>query len=296
MNVNQTLLRLVKDVNDIKAALRNVVTNLPLYDIANENSPAALSTDQNNYVPGNYDILRINATADITITGFAGGVKGRFLEILNVGNGRITYVDGSTSSLPANRFNLPYDNNVTQLPNARVRFYYDSTQERWTLSDAPNIQGEFGRFSILASSTFPILQTVSFDTYTKLQPDVILTDEWGYWDSTNKKFVIPSGESGLYVISINFTFTAVTSGTNYMLSVYPIINATGSPPTGGYINYHSASGNNLNSYFGTVNLSYYTLLEGGDDVTVYIYHNLVAGVNIAVSSTTTPVLILNKAT
>lgn len=131
MNVNQTLLRLVKDVNDIKAALRQVTTNLPLYDIANENTPAAISTDQNNYVPGNYDIIRLSSTTTITITGLAGGVKGRSLKILNIGSNAITLANGSTSSLPENRFRFLSGIDFIVYPDSNIVLYYDISQQRW---------------------------------------------------------------------------------------------------------------------------------------------------------------------
>ena len=201
-NQQSILTRLIKEVNDIKSALRRVVGNLPLYDIANENTPDAVSTDQDNYIPGNYDILRINATANITISGIRQGVKGRFLEILNVGTGRITYTDGNTGSDPENRFNLPYDSNVTQLPNARVRFYYDSTQQRWTLSDAPNIQGPFGKVAIVSNSV-DLVVTVPKEVFTTIIPDTVETDEWGYWNPSNGRFTALSGDGGLFSLTIS---------------------------------------------------------------------------------------------
>ena len=163
---DETLMRLIRDVNEIKSALRHTVVNLPLYDIANENTPASISTDQNDYVPGNYDVLRLNATADISITGFANGKKGRFLEIINVGTGRISFPDESTSSTAINRIATPYDQTVTLLPNARCRFYYDSTQERWTVADLPNIQGEFGKFAVLTSGN-PALPRQTIDQHSR---------------------------------------------------------------------------------------------------------------------------------
>lgn len=201
---DETLMRLIRDVNEIKSALRRTVANLPLYDIANENTPTALSTDQNDYVPGNYDVLRLNATADVSITGFANGKKGRFLEIINVGTGRISFPDESTSSIAINRIATQYDQTVTLLPNARCRFYYDSTQERWTVADLPNIQGQFGKYAIISHSTQIVLDNVAAFSVTDVTPDTVTSDEWGYWDTTNKLFRIPTGESGLYSLVINY--------------------------------------------------------------------------------------------
>lgn len=129
---NDVLLRLVKDVNDIRAALRRVVANLPLYDIANENTPATLSTNQNNYVPGNYDVLNLSSNASVNITGISGGVKGRSLTLHNVGSYNIIFKNESSLSLSANRFDMGYD--VVIRPNDAITFYYNSTLLKWIVS------------------------------------------------------------------------------------------------------------------------------------------------------------------
>ena len=89
---DDVLLRLIKDVNDVRSALRRVVATLPLYDIDNENSPAQITANQNNYIPGNYDVLRLTSSAAYTITGITTGVKGRKLRIFK------RNVDGGTRS------------------------------------------------------------------------------------------------------------------------------------------------------------------------------------------------------
>ena len=98
------LLRLVKDVTDIKSALRRTVANLPLYDIANENTPAQLTASQNDYAPGNYDNLRLSSNKTISITGIRGGVKGRSIRIFNVGSHAILLTHEDSNSIAANRF------------------------------------------------------------------------------------------------------------------------------------------------------------------------------------------------
>lgn len=206
--MNNTILRLVRDVNNIQSALRRVTSNLPLFDIANENTPATLTTNQDNYVPGNYDILRLSSTADVTITGFRGGVKGRSLEILNSGSFVISFSHASTSSLPENRILLPYEQRVSLLPTARVRFYYDSTRQRWTLSDPPTIQGLFGKAALVGF----LSQTIPTGVETLITASTIFSDEWGYWDSTNYRFAVPSGESGLYIASCSISWAGAGAG------------------------------------------------------------------------------------
>jgi len=128
---DDVLLRLIRDVNDIRSALRRVVANLPLYDIANENTPTQLTANQNNYVPGNYDILRISGDAIRTITGMSGGVKGRFVKIFNTGSYPLVLSHQSSSSLAANRFKFATSVDTIVMPGSSVVVYYDSTQLRW---------------------------------------------------------------------------------------------------------------------------------------------------------------------
>lgn len=180
---------------------RDVTGDSPLFDIANEHTPSSLSTDQNNYDPGWYDVLRINATADISITGITKGKKGRFLEFINIGTGRITFPDESGSSLAANRISTPYDQPSTLLTNARATFYYDSTNQRWTLSDAPNISGLLGKTAVIGHSAINVTN-VPNDTETVLTPDTVLNDDWDYWDAVNFRFQIPSTEGGVYLAAV----------------------------------------------------------------------------------------------
>lgn len=266
-----TLMRLIKEVQEMRAALRHVTTNLPLYDVANENTPASISTDQNDYVPGNYDVLRINATANVSITGISGGVKGRFLEIINVGTGRISFPDESASSVAANRIAAPYDQTVTLLPNARARFYYDDTQQRWTVADLPNIQGAYGKRAILKSST-TIVETISDSAYTLVTPDTVDYDDWGYWDSGNGWFVIPTGESGMYSISFNMIWYSATAH-DWVSDIYVTRNGTvlGTTDWIGsvFFQYNDKTGYG----FSQINQTFSFFADSGDQIRVYAYQS-----------------------
>lgn len=125
------LLRLVKDVNDIRTALRRVTVNLPLFDISNENTPDAIETDEDNYVIGNYDVIRLNGTDDITITGFRGGVKGRYIKVFNVGSTVITLAHESGSSDAENRFSFAPGIDTIITAGSSILLYYDASQSRW---------------------------------------------------------------------------------------------------------------------------------------------------------------------
>lgn len=211
-NQNAVLSRIIKDVNDIKSALRRSVGNLPLYDIANENTPDPVSSDQNNYIIGNYDILRINATANVSFSGFTGGVRGRFLEVINVGTGRIKYLHNSTNSNPENRLLLPYGMNVDQLYSTRVRFYYDFNTQRWTLASQPNSQGYFGKTALITNTVPDVIDTIPTGIDTKLTPDLVVLDEWGYYDMANYRFVVPPGEFGLYIVGASISWVGAAAG------------------------------------------------------------------------------------
>lgn len=128
---DDVLLRLIKDVNDIRANLRRVVANLPLYDIANENTPAQLTVNQNDYPPGNYDILMLSADHNVTITGITNGVKGRRLQLFNVGSYSIILSHENTASLAQNRFRFQTGFSASLDPNTNLTVYYYDAAQRW---------------------------------------------------------------------------------------------------------------------------------------------------------------------
>ena len=125
------LLRILKDLNDVRSVLKRVVATLPLFDIANENTPAQLTGNQNNYVPGNYDILRLSSTGPYIITGIRGGMKGRRLQIFNVGNYTLAFSHQNTLSDPENRFKFNTGLSAFVEAGQNITIYYDSTQQRW---------------------------------------------------------------------------------------------------------------------------------------------------------------------
>lgn len=143
------LLRLVKDINDIKAALRRNVANLPLFDIDNENTPATLSSNQNNYPPGNYDVLQLASTTSVRVSGFTGGVKGRKLRIFNAGNYPIVFTNQDSNSSAPNRLKINY--NKILFPNETVWFYYNSTISRWVIISEKLVQYNIQEWGLSAS-------------------------------------------------------------------------------------------------------------------------------------------------
>lgn len=130
-NQSAILSRIVRELNEIKSSLRRETTNLPLYDVANENTPDWLTADQDNYYIGNYDVLMILSLLQVNITGLSGGVKGRYLKIFNVGIYDITFLNDSASSLDVNRIFTESETSVSIGAKGWIDFYYDEAISKW---------------------------------------------------------------------------------------------------------------------------------------------------------------------
>lgn len=202
-----TIHQLVQRVMKLEKWKRDVTGDSPLFDIANEHSPATLTTNQNDYDPGYYDVLRVNASADVSITGISKGKKGRFLEFFNVSGQRITFPYESAASLPANRIINSSGEDVILFPTGRLRLYYDSTTARWFIPDMPSYRGMWGMSTIvtLAALTQSIASGVYYEKVLLDTLNPYVGDEYGFFDSANNQFEIPVGKSGFYIV----TFSAV---------------------------------------------------------------------------------------
>lgn len=203
------LLRLIKDVNNIRSALRRVTVNLPLFDIANENSPTQFTGDQDNYVIGNYDLLRLSGSQAISITGLKGGIKGRFLRIFNVGSYPITLENQSASSDPENRFNFSNGQSPAIFPGSNLTIYYDSTQSRWIGGDT------YSSGSIFANVRYSLTQDIPDGAAaTKLSLDTVISDQYGFFVDADDRFVIPA--DGFYHVSLQAEFQDETGANDYL--------------------------------------------------------------------------------
>jgi len=203
---DQAILRLTKQVNDIWSALRRVTVNLPLFDIANENTPSQITADQNNYVPGNYDILRLESDqAGRTITGFDGGVKGRFLRLFNVGSYEIILAHQSASSDPENRIISPVGFDIVVNAGGEIALYYDSTQEKWRSSYSSNAERISAEVRLTAD------YSVADATYTGIQWDDEISDTGNFWSAGDPfYFVIP--ETGWYYLECEVIYDVDPNG------------------------------------------------------------------------------------
>lgn len=112
----------------------SIITSTQALALSGTLTPTALSGDVNNYNPTGLSTalaLRIDGgVANRNITGLAGGVDGRIIEIINIGaTNNLTLINNSGSSSAANRFLLPAD---TILPvNTALALRYDGTTAEW---------------------------------------------------------------------------------------------------------------------------------------------------------------------
>lgn len=94
----------------------------------------ALASSQNDYNPtglSTASMLIIQASAPITITGFAGGSAGRLLMVWNGAASNITFTDGDVLSVAANRIFTRSRINQVMTTGTGCLFYYSPTFSRW---------------------------------------------------------------------------------------------------------------------------------------------------------------------
>lgn len=95
-------------------------------------NPAAIASDQNNYDIGVGKNFRLTTNgSNRTITGFAGGVDGREITIVNVSANDITISNQSASSDPANRVITGTGADAVLQPDDIASLLYDGTTQRW---------------------------------------------------------------------------------------------------------------------------------------------------------------------
>lgn len=215
------ILRLVKDVNDIRSLLRRTVANLPLFDISNENTPDQITSDQNDYVPGNFDVLRIYSDAPRVITGFRGGVKGRFLRLFNVGNYEITIAASSGLSSYGNRVVSPTGFDMIVNAGGELVLYYDINAQHWISSYSSNAD----RISVRLRRTADQFLADSADWDIEWQTAV---DTGNFWNAATPT-VVTFPQTGWYSIDLQVIYEAVSSAagrftsirdeTNYLLAI-----------------------------------------------------------------------------
>ena len=92
----------------------------------------SLTTSVNNYDSGTTDIVRVEATTNLSITGLAGGSSGAVKLFVNIGTNELTLVSAGTASDASNRFVIVGGDRVLSEGDSASTFY-DATSQRWRL-------------------------------------------------------------------------------------------------------------------------------------------------------------------
>jgi hypothetical protein len=101
-------------------------------DIATKESTVTLSGNSNNVAIGNYTFIRITGpTANYDITGFAGGVDGKMLIVVNNTAFAVSFKDANAGSLSSNQLLLNNNADVTLSKNGGAIFIYSAALSKW---------------------------------------------------------------------------------------------------------------------------------------------------------------------
>jgi hypothetical protein len=210
------LQRLVRETESLKKRVRELEADIPLFDVSNEFTPDTLSATENDYDPGNYDIIRLTLAQDSTITGISGGKKGRYLELYNAAGGfLLTIPSESTGSVEADRVVTPSGQDIVVFPKARAKLYYDAVIERWVVPDLPQWAGRHGQgIWAFVTPQAGSSQSIPDDVLTQVTIDTVFLDDWGMFDSANNRVVIPDRLPGIYLGSFGGFWASHATGGN----------------------------------------------------------------------------------
>lgn len=176
---------------------------------AGDITPAAIGTNQNNYDPTGLStatVLRLSASANINITGLAGGADGRLIVVQNVGVSgfNITLEDSSGSSSAENRFALG-TGNVALTDGDSITIIYDGTASIWraTTNRLVVLSSDVtGTLPIANGGTGQTSQTAAFDA---LSPNTTQGDISFYNGTDNIRL---AKGTALQVLTMNAGATA----------------------------------------------------------------------------------------
>lgn len=93
--------------------------------------PAVLTSNVNNYAHNNADILILDASANIVITGLAAATDGNVKLIINKSLFTITLDHQDVSSNPENRFLVPFGSDYVLQAGYSITLVYDADSLRW---------------------------------------------------------------------------------------------------------------------------------------------------------------------
>lgn len=130
MSVDEDIIR---EIEKLKKAVKVPLTLTPLYTILNQNSPAILTADKNDYDIGAYDHLLMSSDALRTVTGFLGGAAGRLLWVTNQGVNNIAFTHNNAGSAVGNRIVTYTGATVTVAAAHSTVFIYNGVALNWRL-------------------------------------------------------------------------------------------------------------------------------------------------------------------
>ena len=111
----------------------------------------ALTVDENDYDAGSSDIVRLTPSANVTLTGLAGGSDGVVRVLYNVGTHVVTLATGNTNSVETNRFSIVSGNAVLSEGDSSS-VWYDGTSQRWRVLEDQVTGGSGGSGGGIAMS------------------------------------------------------------------------------------------------------------------------------------------------
>lgn len=98
-------------------------------------SPIALSASQNDYTPSGLSgaqMVRIDLSDDVSLTGLGSGSASRVLTLINVSTDYSLLLEHQhADSAAANRFICPNGQDLALRPGGGVTLWYDGTSSRW---------------------------------------------------------------------------------------------------------------------------------------------------------------------
>ena len=111
----------------------------------------ALTVDENYYDAGSSDIVRLTPSANVTLTGLAGGSDGVVRVLYNVGTHVVTLATGNTNIVETNRFSIVSGNAVLSEGDSSS-VWYDGTSQRWRVLEDQVTGGSGGSGGGIAMS------------------------------------------------------------------------------------------------------------------------------------------------
>lgn len=209
--LHNPIVQMVGEIERNKSDLALMKADRPLFDIQNENSPSQITSNQNNYSPGNYDVLRLTSDALRMITGIADGKKGRILFLTNVGSYVIGLSHDSGSSSAANRIYCYGSRDTAIPPGSTCALYYDSTTSRWRQMDKCGI----GSATLVRYNPAPTNKGSGYNIEWNTE---VYDDENWHNNAVNNTRITP-GIAGRYQAFCAVTVGAHGADTNYWLTI-----------------------------------------------------------------------------